>query len=63
MTLEALILKDLAVSQSTADSIAGRLNKPTAAIQAILSRLETENKVFHFLILDRLKVYKLRPAP
>lgn len=62
MTLEAAILKDLAVSQSTADSIAGRLNKPTPAIEALLTRLETENKVFHFLILDRLKVYKLRPS-
>jgi hypothetical protein len=63
MTLEALILRDLSVSQSTADSIAGRLNRPTEAIQTILTRLETENKVFHFLILDRLKVYKLLPAP
>jgi hypothetical protein len=62
MTLEEAILADLAVSQSTADSIAGRLKKATEHIETILRRLESENTIISFPITDRLLVYKLRPS-
>lgn len=45
MSIELHILRDLAAGRSTADSIAGRLHKPTDAVLAILRRLIVEGSV------------------
>lgn len=45
MSPETAILSDLSVSQSTADSIAGRISRRTAAVDVILRRLAAEDLV------------------
>lgn len=45
MTIKRQILADLLVSQSTADSIAGRLRTHRDAITIILNRLASEDQV------------------
>ena len=45
MSPELHIQRDLLAGQSTADSIAGRIGLPSAAVLTILRRLERENLV------------------
>jgi hypothetical protein len=59
MSLEILILRDLAAGQTTADSLAGRLKKHPEAIAQILTRLESQKQIISLTIMDRLTVYKL----
>jgi hypothetical protein len=67
MTIERQILTDLLVSQSTADSIAGRIRTHKDAVVIILNRLATEDQVSsHELIIGTtptgLLVWHLTPA-
>lgn len=60
MTNHAKILKDLSISQSTADSIAGRLGLPTEAVQLLLSQLIAKRLVESFTLSNtNLLVYRL----
>jgi hypothetical protein len=60
MTNHAKILKDLSISQSTADSIAGRLGIPTEAVQLLLSQLIAKRLVESFTLSNtNLLVYRL----
>jgi DNA-binding IscR family transcriptional regulator len=59
MSLEKHILADLSAGQSTADSIAGRLEKPEEMITTILKRMVKDGILTTTTILDRLTVYKL----
>jgi predicted ArsR family transcriptional regulator len=45
MTNHEKILRDLSITQSTADSIAGRLGLPTEAVQLLLSQLVAKRLV------------------
>lgn len=59
MTNHEKILRDLSISQSTADSIAGRLGLPTQAVQLLLSQLIAKRLVESFPLKDNLLVYRL----
>jgi predicted ArsR family transcriptional regulator len=59
MTNHAKILRDLSISQSTADSIAGRLDLPTEAVQIILQQLIIQQKVTSHQLTKPLTVYRL----
>lgn len=59
MTNHEKILRDLSISQSTADSIAGRLGLPTQAVQLLLSQLIAKRLVESFPLKDSILVYRL----
>lgn len=63
MSNSALIIKDLGVSQSTADSIAGRLDLTESSIVALLTELVSLGYVesFSLFVADKpaLTVYRL----
>lgn len=61
MTIENRILRDLIAGQSTADSTAGRLGMACEAVEIIMERLVTEQKL---LALDALglRIYRLTDA-
>ncbi len=62
MTTETKIRKDLKAGQSTADSIAGRINVPTGAVEVILARLKRGGSVSS-RPLKNLTVWFLTPPP
>lgn len=65
MSPELKILSDLAVGQSTADSIAPRIGLPTAATEVILRRLKAEGKIKSRPlggVLENTPVYQLIPS-
>jgi len=58
MTIETQIINDLHVSQSTAHSIAGRLNRSVDGINTMLLRMEKDGRVTRRTICDgRLTVW------
>jgi hypothetical protein len=60
MTNHQKILKDLSISQSTADSIAGRMNLPTIAVELLLGQLIAKKEVEAFALGNtNLLVYRL----
>ncbi|MDP3851989.1 MAG: hypothetical protein U1E02_26625 [Hydrogenophaga sp.] len=60
MPIERHILRDLLSGQSTADSIAGRLNLNTEAAETILKRLARQGLINH-RPLPPLTVWFLNP--
>lgn len=61
-SLAPAILRDLGVSPSTADSIAGRLGVHESAIKIILTRLQKTNHITT-RPLGPLTIYRLLPPP
>ncbi len=60
MTNHEKILKDLSISQSTADSIAGRMELPTIAVELLLGQLIAKKEVESFSLgTTNLLVYRL----
>jgi hypothetical protein len=61
MTNKAKILRDLAISQSTADSIAPRVDMHVEGVKAVLAHLISQNQVECFpLGTNNLYVYRLK---
>lgn len=59
MTTQAKILRDLSISQTTADSLAQRLGQPTAVIDVILQQLIKQQQVTSHELTKPLTVYRL----
>jgi len=60
MTNHEKILRDLSISQSTADSIAGRIGLPTIAVELLLRQLIAKQQVQAFpLGTTNLLIYRL----
>ncbi len=59
MTNHEKILRDLSISQSTADSIAGRLGLPTQAVQLLLDQLIAKGQVESSPLGFSLVIYRL----
>ena len=61
MTTPNQILVDLLASQSSADSIAGRLRVPVLVIESMLHRHEKDGQVASGKIADTITVWHLTP--
>lgn len=60
MTNHQIILRDLSISQSTADSIAGRMALPTIAVELLLGQLIAKKEIEAFPLGNtNLLVYRL----
>lgn len=59
--LARIVMKDLLISQSTCDSIAGRTKADKSTTQALLDDLFEHGHVEQLLIAETLRVYRLTP--
>jgi hypothetical protein len=61
MTNHQKILRDLSISQSTADSIAGRIGLPTEATELLLKQLAAKKLIESFPLANhpKLQIHRL----